>query len=219
MNQCSGRNYFLISHRFQKDQKNHIIFLMYFKITRQWQIKTSVQKGVQWTGYLQICWELLIQQWRRLHCGNCGEVGAITKFTEGIKDMWILKWEWRGNYIWEGCDSNTGLRQSCSLLWPYSTYWLKMYSESGWVQQTCSSSAKAGISIITLCRLCGTITNIYLQRTINCIGRFFKEWKWKINVEKIKITVKLRMNEKWRLDTETTNKIQYLDVILNSRGR
>jgi hypothetical protein len=61
---------------------------------------------------LVICRELLIQWWR-LYCGN-----IVGELTEGTKQMYVdtkMRVKWRGNYILEGSDSNTGLRQSCSL--------------------------------------------------------------------------------------------------------
>jgi hypothetical protein len=74
--------------------------------------------------------------------------------------------------------------------------------------------------------ICCSKIIIGLQRAINCIKDFCEEWSLKINVTKTKIVVfkkegKLSRDEKWRLggeEIEVVKEIQYLGVVLDSRG-
>jgi hypothetical protein len=92
-----------------------------------------------------------------------------------------------------------------------------------------SSDAKeAGISITFADELVtGTVISIGMQRAMNYMQEFCKEWNLKINVEKTKLAVFnmggiLNKNEKWRWgreEIEVSNRIKCLDIIMGSRGK
>jgi hypothetical protein len=124
-----------------------------------------------------------------------GKKGLSTKFIEGVKGIYknvkmsiILE----GNYVLDEFDSNTGLRQGCSLSPALFNIIiddiLDRLEEVNTHPPVIRKRQIAGLLFADDLAV-GATTIIGLQRAINCIKDFCEEWSLKINVTKTKIVV------------------------------